>query len=113
MSLLSKRASEEFKCIVIIQFNSIQFILCHIGYHKYMRIHKYYMDQDANPLVNTISDENILIPYWRTNPKKQLVEMYPDMFNAELGLVPGKYHIRLKGEKAPVKHAPRNVPCTI
>ena len=78
-----------------------------------MRIHKYYMDQDANPLVNTISDENILIPYWRTNPKKQLVEMYPDMFNAELGLVPGKYHIRLKGEKAPVKHAPRNVPCTI
>ena len=27
---------------IMIQFNSIQFILCHIGYHKYMRIHKYY-----------------------------------------------------------------------
>ena len=54
--------------------------------------------------------ENILIPNWRTDPNKQLVEMYPDVFNAELGLVLGKYHIRLKGEKAPVKHAPRNVP---
>ena len=85
MSLLNKRASEGLKCFVI-------------------------TDQDANPLVNTISDENILIPNWRTDPKKQLVEMYPDVFNAELGLVLGKYHIRLKGEKAPVKHAPRNVP---
>ena len=87
-SLLSKRASEELRCVVI-------------------------TDQDANPLANTISDENILIPNWRTNPKKKLVEMYPNVSNAEPGLVPGKSHIRLKGEKAPVKHAPRNLPYAI
>ena len=39
--------------------------------------------------------------------------MYPDVFNAELHLVSEKYHIRLKGEKAPVKHTPRNVPYAI
>ena len=71
------------------------------------------MDKDANPLVNTISDENSLIDKWRTDPRKKLVEMYADVINAELGLVTGKYHTRLKGEKAPEKHAPRNVPYAI
>ena len=80
--LLSKRASEGLKCVVI-------------------------TDQDTNSLVNAVSVVSTPIL------KKQLVDQFPAVFDDELGRVPGKYHIRLKGEKDPVKHAPRNVPFAI
>ena len=39
--------------------------------------------------------------------KEQIIEMFPDVFDEDLGLLEGGYHIRLNDSTKPVQHAPR------
>ena len=45
--------------------------------------------------------------------KEQLIEMFPDVFDEGLGLLEGKYHIRLNDSAKPVQHAPQRGQVTL
>ena len=42
--------------------------------------------------------------------KEQLAKKYPDMFGQGVGLLEGKYDIKLDSSVTPVQHAQRRVP---
>ena len=72
-----------------------------------------YLDNDKLNKLDTGNSLVFALDITTTLTREQLIKQYPKVFGPGVGLLEGKYCIRIDNTHQPVQHAPRRVPVAI